>query len=255
MTWQHDLLAGAFTSYSLDQLGQHLLSRTPLLFCTDDSAKGNKGSFSWTMGTNQDLLWGCYSTAPGWFMNSFRSERAGQLTILIFLKVYLDYHQLHDIPTPTPTFLIDSAPWLHIATNNEGLISRIQKGMATKTVFTGAVLSPEYDLVHEILSIIHHLLSHYAGSTSKDTKTNVRNGMNSPEWTPAIETLNARADYHASSGLENIHQPMKIILQIPSSQASLVMHDITITSHYATHLQGRHPSRYTATFPETLPVE
>jgi hypothetical protein len=52
-----------------------------------------------------------------------------------------------------------------------------------------------------------------------------------------METLNVRADYHVSFGLNQNEQPEKIITPIPSSKVSLIVHGITITSHYATHLR------------------
>jgi hypothetical protein len=56
--------------------------------------------------------------------------------MLVFFEAYILYHGLQDIPTPMlPT---ESAPWLCIATDNEGLITRITEGLATKKTFAGA---------------------------------------------------------------------------------------------------------------------
>jgi hypothetical protein len=104
---------------------------------------------------DKKFVWECYGKAPGWFTNSLRSEGIGQLALLTFLEAYLDYHQLHGLPIPT--FREDSLPWLCIAVDNQGTISQIKTGLATKRVFAGAALSPEYDVVHEILAITHHL--------------------------------------------------------------------------------------------------
>jgi hypothetical protein len=52
-----------------------------------------------------------------------------------------------------------------------------------------------------------------------------------------METLNVRAGSHATYGLDNIDSPQKIITPISSSQVSLLVNDITITSHYSTQLR------------------
>jgi hypothetical protein len=129
-SWQQELLQGISCSSPRDLLGQHLLSSTRLLFCTDGGAKQNKGSFGWIISTNNEFLWECHGiAAPGWFTNSFRSEGIGQLATLVFFEAYLDFHQLHD--TQIPIFPADTDPWIRMATDNQGLISRIMTGLAT----------------------------------------------------------------------------------------------------------------------------
>jgi hypothetical protein len=85
------------------------------------------------------MFWQCIGTANGWYANSFRSESVGQLALLVFLETFVDYYQLHDIVTPS---LPDSAPWIRIATDSQGLIDQIQSSLATKTTFAGAGLRP-----------------------------------------------------------------------------------------------------------------
>jgi hypothetical protein len=229
--WKKELLAGASIPAERDKLGQYLLSGKRLLFCSDGGAKSHDGSFGWIIATDKEFLWECHGTAPGWFTNSFRSEGMGQLALLVFLDAYLEYHQLQDITIPT--FPSGSDPWLRIATDNQGLISRIKSGLATKTVFAGAALSPEYDVVNEILDTVKRLTltvvwEHVKGHQD-DTK----------KWyeLTRMETLNVRADQLATYGLEQIVSPEKVIQQIPSSKVALIVRDTTITSHYATHLR------------------
>jgi hypothetical protein len=100
-------------------------------------------------------LWECHGIAPGWFTNSFRSEGIGQLAILVFFEAYLDFYQLHN--TQIPIFPADTDPWIRMATDNQGLISRIKTGLATQTVFAGAAPIHEYDGIHEILAITRRL--------------------------------------------------------------------------------------------------
>ena len=52
-----------------------------------------------------------------------------------------------------------------------------------------------------------------------------------------METLNVRADYHATTALQANTTPPKHIHMIPSSKIALRIRDIDITSHYATHLR------------------
>jgi hypothetical protein len=56
------------------------------------------------------------------------------------------------IPQPPPT-----EPWIRIATDNQGLIERIRSGLATKTVFAGAGLNADYNIVNEIVNITQSL--------------------------------------------------------------------------------------------------
>jgi hypothetical protein len=141
--------------------------------------------------TDTTLLWECIGTATGWYANSFRSESVGQLALLVFLEAFFGYYQLHDIVIVIPTFP-DSAPWLRIATDNQGLINRIKSGPPTKTAFAGAGLSPEYDVVHEILEISRRLpipltWEHVKGHQGDKKKWYELNWM---------ERLNVRADQH-----------------------------------------------------------
>jgi hypothetical protein len=89
--WKRELITGAFPTAEFDTLGQHLVSGTRLLLCTDGGAKGNRGAYGWVISTDKKLLWECSAVpAPGWFTNSFRSEGVGQLTILVFIEAYLE---------------------------------------------------------------------------------------------------------------------------------------------------------------------
>jgi hypothetical protein len=110
---------------------------------------------------------------------------------------------------------------------------RIQTGMDTKTVFAGTALSPELDVLNEILAIISRLplilvWEHVTGHQDERKK-----------WykLTRMETLNVRANAHASYALEQQGPASKIITPIPSSNVSLLVHNTTITSHYATHLR------------------
>jgi hypothetical protein len=100
-------------------------------------------------------------------------ECVGQLALLIFHEVYLEYHQLHDFPPP---FSSESKPWIRIATDNQGLITRIKAGLATMTVFAGAGLCPEYDIVNKILACTRHLPIPLAWEHVKVTMMLERNG-------------------------------------------------------------------------------
>ena len=118
----------------------------------------------------------CSGPATGWFANSFRSEGIGQLALLVFLESFLACCQLLDLPIP---ILPDDTPWIRIATDNQGLLIRIAAELATTTAFAGAGLSPEYDVVHEIIEITRRLPTHPSnGNTSKATKTQSANGTN-----------------------------------------------------------------------------
>jgi hypothetical protein len=230
--WQWGgLLIGAFPTTGTDELGQHLLNGDRLLLCSDGGAKKNSDSFGWVIATSKKFLWECSGIASGWFANSFRSEGIGQLALLVFLEAYTTYHQLQDLPRPHYHAVAD--PWNRIATDNQGLIARIKDGLTAKTVFAGAALSAEYDVVHEILEITNRLplpltWEHVKGHQGKHRK------WYELTW---METLNVRADYHATQGLATEGNPSTLVTLIPSSKLGIRIATTDITSHYATDLR------------------
>jgi hypothetical protein len=224
--WQWELLIRAFPTNGTDKLGQHLLNGDRLLLCSDGGAKNNSGSFGWVIETSKTFLWECSGIASGWFANSFRSEGVGQLALLVFLEAYTTYHQLQNLPRPQYHATAD--PWNRIATDNQGLIARIKTGLAAKTVFAGAALSAEHDVVHEILEITNRLpfpltWEHVKGHQDQHRK------WYELTW---METLNARTDYHATEGLATEGNPSTLVTLIPSSKLGLRIATTDITSHY-----------------------
>jgi hypothetical protein len=228
--WKRELLQGISQTTDFDTLSRHLRQGDQLWLCSDGGAKRNTGSFGWVIATSTIMLWECIGMATGWYANSFRSESVGQLALLVFLETFLDYYQLHDIAIPA---FPESAPWLRITKDNQGLIDRIKSGLATKTMFAGAGLSPEYDVVHDILETTRRLpipltWEHVKGHQDKKRK------WYKLTW---METLNVRADKHATSGLAQVSDPARTICMIPSSKVTLRIHNTDITSQYATHLR------------------
>jgi hypothetical protein len=230
--WKQEILVGVFQTLDHDPLGQHLLHGDRLFFCSDGGAKDHAGSFGWVIATATTILWECCGIAAGWFANSFRSEGVGQLSLLVFIDAYITYHGLQDVPTP----LIPpkSTPWLRIATDNEGLIKRIRAGLATTTVFAGAALCSEYDVVNEIVEIERRLpfrltWEHVRGHQDEKKK------WYELTW---METLNVRADALATDGLTDLPgNPTTLVTLIPSSKIGLRINLIDITSKYATHIR------------------
>jgi hypothetical protein len=124
-------------------------------------------------------------------------------------------------------------PWLRITTDNNGLISRITTGTATITAFAGAALCSEYDVVHEIVEIERRLpfrlqWEHVLGHQDQKKK------WYELTW---METLNVRADAHATAGLNVPGAPATIVPLMPSSKVALRIDRIDITSKYAIHLR------------------
>jgi hypothetical protein len=158
-----------------------------------------------------------------------------QLTLLVFLEAFAEYYELLDIP---PECKGDrTEPWFRIATDNQGLIDRIQQALETKTKFAGAGLSPEYDVVNEIVEITRRLPFPLTWEHVKGHQDD-RKKWYELTW---METLNVRADKNATIGLnaalEVTTNPARTIHIIPSSQVGLHIHGTDITSHYATHLR------------------
>jgi hypothetical protein len=199
-SYQRELLQDISQTADCESLSQHLRQGEPLWMCSDGGAKRNTGSFGWVIATSTTMFWQCIGTATGWYADSFRSEIVSQLALLVFLETFIDYYQLHDIVTPS---LPNSALWIRIATDNQGLIDRIQSSLATKMTFAGAGLRPEYDVVHEILEITRRLpipltWEHVKGHQDEKRK------WYKLTW---METLNVRTDKHTTSGLALVTDP------------------------------------------------
>jgi hypothetical protein len=229
--WKWELLVGISCPDNIDKLAQHLVTGDKLFICSDGGAKKHSGSFGWVIASATDSLWECSGIATGWHANSFRSEGIGQLAALVFLEAFTSYYQLHDLSIPPSTTAV--APWIRIATDNLGLIQHIETGLATKTVFAGVALSPEYDIVNEILEITNRLpiplsWEHVLGHQDKKRK------WYELTW---MERLNVRADSLATEGLEGYDDPTTLVTHIPSSKVALRIAMTNITSHYATHLR------------------
>jgi hypothetical protein len=230
--WQQEILVGVFQTSSHDPLGQHLLNGDRLFLCSDGGAKDHAGSFGWVLATSTTILWECIGIASGWFANSFRSEGVGQLSLLVFLEAYITFHGLQDIPTPT--FPPKSKPWLRIATDNEGLIKRIRAGLATITAFAGAALCSEYDVVNEIVEIERRLPFRLAWEHVRGHQ-DAKKKWYELTW---METLNVRADAHATDGLTDLPgNPPTLVTHIPSSKVGLRIRHVNITANFATHIR------------------
>jgi hypothetical protein len=229
--WKHELLKG-ICNYSpdADTLINHLRQGTLLLMCSDGGATTTAGSFGWVLATATTLLWEGSGPATGWAANSFRSEGVGQLSLLVFLEAFLDYYQIKDIQIPQ---LPPSTPWIRSATDNKGLIARIQTGLAKTPDFAGAGLNAEYDIVHEIVAITRRLPIPLVWEHVKGHQDEKR------QWyeLTRMETLNVHADALATTALEANTQPARTIHMIPSSKVALRIAGTDITSHYATHLR------------------
>jgi hypothetical protein len=93
--------------------------------------------------------------------------------------------------------------------------------------------TPEYDIVHEILLITRRLPIPLVWEHVKGHQDEKK------QWYKLtwMETLNARADYHATEGQENAGPPPHTIQTIPSSKVVLRIAATDITSHYASHLR------------------
>jgi hypothetical protein len=119
-------------------------------------------------------------------------------------------------------------------TGYEGLIKRIRASLATTTVFSGAALCSEYNVVNEIVDIERRLQfrltwEHVRGHQDDKKK------WYELTW---METLNVRADAHATDGLTDLPgNPTTLVTLIPSSKIGLRINLIDITSKCATHIR------------------
>jgi hypothetical protein len=232
--WTAELLQGAVITGASDQLSHHILQASQLFLCSDGGAKAHTGSFGWVIAMQTQILWECHGTASGWHANSIRSEAIGQLALMIFLETYVTFYHLQDIPGMNPQ---TTEPWIRIATDNKGVLSRIDTALMAKTVLAGAGLAPEYDAVNEIILICRRLPLHFTWEHVKGHQ-GIRKKWYEMTW---MERLNVRADKLATTGLleaiGQVEKNDKTVIFIPSSKVALRIAAIDITSHYATELR------------------
>ena len=78
-----------------------------ILYSTDGGAKDNKGSYGWVIGTAREELWANNGQVTGQPIHSFRSESVAVISLVLFLRTYIQYHR---IPTTNLgiTILTDS---------------------------------------------------------------------------------------------------------------------------------------------------
>ena len=121
-----------------------MTTHTQILIATDGGAKDNYGSFSWVIGTTDDILWTGRGQVTGEPIHSFRSESVALLSVLIFLREYMKYHQ---IPSLTQT--------IQIVTDSESLIKRCQRLSEHDIAdwWSGIFIWPDIDTTIEICTI------------------------------------------------------------------------------------------------------
>jgi hypothetical protein len=122
---------------------------------------------------------------------------------------------------------------IRIATDNMGLIARIQLGLEAKTVFAGAALCSDYDVVNELVISTKRLPIRLTWEHVKGHQDN-RKKWYKLTW---METLNVRANVLATEALNLPGSPVPAITMIPSSKIALQIKFVDISSHYTTHLR------------------
>jgi hypothetical protein len=111
---------------------------------------------------------------------------------MAFLKTYVTFYHLQNVPGRNPQ---TTEPWIQIATDNTGVLSRIDTALTAKTVFAGAGLAPEYDAVNEIILICRQLPLHFTWEHVKGHQ-DIRKKWYKMTW---MERLNVRADKLATT--------------------------------------------------------
>jgi hypothetical protein len=233
--WEQQLIAHSRQLPSTISLSDCLTQGVPLYFCTDGGALHHVGSIGWVIATEDETLWDCTGSALGWNANSFRSEGLSHLSLLVFIQSFLDFHELiiHKPIAPTDTARPRRRPWIRAATDNQGLLTRIDQAIRhISSPFPSDGLRAEYDIISGIMAIVlslhftihwEHVKGHQDDVLPYDQLTR-------------MERLNILADAQVSLGLEYAVATRTVDFITPSI-VELRVNNTTITSHYATHLR------------------
>jgi hypothetical protein len=166
--WEQQLIQHARQHESTVSLSACLSKGIPLCLCTDGGALKHIGSIGWVIATADEILWDCTGSAFGWNANSFRSEGLSHLSLFVFLQAFLSFHSLviHRPPPDTDTALPRRRPWIRAATDNEGLLKRLDQALERRSYpFPSNALRAEYNVIVGLINISKPSPSRSIGST------------------------------------------------------------------------------------------
>jgi len=215
--WRQQLLSNVTILVTRQELKTHLLEGR-LVTCSDGSVLDNKGSYGIVISTTHGTrLARGGGRAPGYYMNSFRSEAYGVLATLVWLQ---EFTAKYDIILPEP-YVINH----HL--DNKSVIQRVKKTCALQRQVPNHQLLPDHDVVVEIAALWHALPVHVQFQWVRGHQDSSQ-----PAASLSLEAqLNCEADYQANQIHITGNPAVEIIPRLPHTPCQLVINQRSITSH------------------------
>jgi hypothetical protein len=210
--WETQLLSAVklhFSPYTLASLLEHSKFKA----CSDGSAIANKGSFGWVLCLD-DGTWLAHRAGlvDSHDPRSFRAEGQGMLSVVCFLLCILEY-----TGTTNPITGV-------LATDNTGLIARVESQTKTKYPILNSVFKSDWDIVEAIIRTIQAApiqakFEHVKGHQDEDIHV---------DKFDLLAQLNVEADHHAGDYRSSQGEYRPLIPLQPTRPVALDIHAKTI---------------------------
>jgi hypothetical protein len=153
-TWEQDLLQYIDLNLPPFEFLHRLSSLTsttgPTLAVSDGSQVQDRIAFGWTIRDGEDIDV-ARSRSPGWGKaTSHRAEAYGFLSVILFIERITTFCHWHKLLS------------FHFFSDNNGLISRAKQRISYGDIlYPNETLRPDWDVVEQITSFIHHSIHHF----------------------------------------------------------------------------------------------
>jgi hypothetical protein len=201
----------------------HNTNSHPLAVC-DGSVQSSQGTFGWVLATSRPrrILLRCSGPAYGAFMDSYRAESYGLLSVTTLLHLLSNYFNRQ---LPPIAIWCDN---LAVVTTIHSIISR------SRPAFPNDTLRPSWDIIQAICRNfgLHPQLSlaHVRGHQDRDSD---------PHTLPFPAQLNIQANSLATAFQHHTAHADESGPMIPGTGCHLVIHNRTIHSHHRRRIRIR----------------
>jgi exonuclease III len=191
-----------------------LLHEQPTYAATDGGAASHVGSFGWRLSTDEGRrLASAMGPVPGDNPHSYRAECYGLLAFLVF-TIRLSQYTLVSNPLSVA-----------IHTDSQSMLDTISYEQSQCTYSPNHTLSPDWDVINEILAhlpAVHHTLHYVPSHQDKN--------ISFPNLSLAAQ-LNVEADRLATTYLLGA-SPHPVVTPLQNCPSYFLLNGVTITGHY-----------------------
>ena len=223
--WERQLLQGIVVYTNPDEIRKKfptpITSTSRLILVSDGSSRQSHITYGWALGSDDNEIFAEHAGAGYGEPTSHRAERWGMLSGVLFLHRLYTFLQIHELPS------LSSVP-LSILSDNNGLVQRISHRLKYKKCYPNATLTPDWDLVEQIVDTFSAL-----PATTHKSVDWVRGHQDQTDSELSVEAVyNIRADELAGQfPLDRNHNGTCPLL--PVEKCRLVLNNKIIQAHYS----------------------